>query len=129
MLRVPGTGIDLLTARARGGDVRMIYSPFDAVALAARNREREVVFFAVGFETTAPAKRHGCAACPAAGSAQFHAAGLPRAGAPRHRGDPLGADNRVQGFLAAGHVCAVMGTAEYGPIAARHHVPIVVTGF
>ena len=129
MLRVPGTGIDLLTARARGGDVRMIYSPFDAVALAARNREREVVFFAVGFETTAPANAMAALHARQLGLRNFSLLVSHVLVPPAIEAILSAPDNRVQGFLAAGHVCAVMGTAEYGPIAARHHVPIVVTGF
>ncbi|MBK8476700.1 MAG: hydrogenase formation protein HypD [Opitutaceae bacterium] len=129
MLRVPGSTTDLLTARARGGDVRMVYSPLDAVALAAQNPAREVVFFAVGFETTAPANALAVLQAQKLGLRNFtllvsHVLVPPAIAAIL--GSP---DNRVQGFLAAGHVCAVMGTAEYGPLAERFRVPMVVTGF
>ena len=129
MLRVPGSGVDLLTARARGGDVRMVYSPLDAVTLAAQNPAREVVFFAVGFETTAPANALAVLQAQKLGLRNFtllvsHVLVPPAIAAIL--GSP---DNRVQGFLAAGHVCAVMGTAEYGPLAERFRVPMVVTGF
>lgn len=129
MLRVPGSTTDLLTARARGGDVRIVYSPLDAVALAAQNPAREVVFFAVGFETTAPANALAVLQAQKLGLRNFtllvsHVLVPPAIAAIL--GSP---DNRVQGFLAAGHVCAVMGTAEYGPLAERFGVPMVVTGF
>ncbi|MDX3387204.1 hydrogenase formation protein HypD [Streptomyces niveiscabiei] len=129
MLRVPGTTTDLLSLRARGADVRVVYAPMDAVRLAARHPDRQVVFLAVGFETTAPA----------AATAVLHAARLgltnfsmlvshvlvPPA-MTTLLDDP---DCEVQAFLAAGHVCAVTGWRAYEPIAARYRVPIVVTGF
>jgi hydrogenase expression/formation protein HypD len=129
MLRVPGTGIDLLTARARGGDVRMVYSPLDAVALAAQDSSREVVFFAVGFETTAPANAMAALHARRLGLRNFSLLVSHVLVPPAIEAILSAPDNRVQGFLAAGHVCTVMGTAEYGPLAARFHVPIVVTGF
>jgi len=129
MLRVPGTGIDLLTARARGGDVRMVYSPLDAVTLAAQNRDREVVFFAVGFETTAPANAMAAVHARRLSLRNFSLLVSHVLVPPAIEAILSAPDNRVQGFLAAGHVCTVMGTAEYGPLAARYHVPIVVTGF
>ena len=129
MLRVPGTGIDLLTARARGGDVRMVYSPLDAVTLAAQNRDREVVFFAVGFETTAPANAMAAVQARRLGLGNFSLLVSHVLVPPAIEAILSAPDNRVQGFLAAGHVCAVMGTADYGPLAARYRVPIVVTGF
>ena len=129
MLRVPGSAGDLLGARAAGGDVRAVYSPLDALALARREPRRQVVFFAVGFETTAPAA--------AAAVRQAHALGLrnfsllmAQVRVPPAIEAILGApDNRIQGFLAAGHVCAVMGQGEYVPLVERFAVPIVVTGF
>ena len=129
MLRVPGEAGSLLAAKARGADVRMVYSPLDAVALAAAQPEREVVFFAVGFETTAPATAMAVLQAERAGLRNFsllvaHVLVPPAIAALL--GSP---DNQVQGFLAAGHVCTVMGTAEYEPIARRFGVPIVVTGF
>jgi len=129
MLRVPGTGVDLLTARARGGDVRMVYSPLDAVNLAAKQPGREVVFFAVGFETTAPANALAVVQARRLGLRNFSLLVSHVLVPPAIEAILSAPDNRVQGFLAAGHVCTVMGTAEYVPLAARFHVPIVVTGF
>jgi hydrogenase expression/formation protein HypD len=129
MLRVPGTEADLLSVKAQGADVRMLYSPLDAVRLAERHPERQVVFFAVGFETTAPASAAAVWRARQLGLDNFsilcsHVLVPPAMeailGSPR---------NRVQGFLAAGHVCTVMGYGEYEPIAERYGVPIVVTGF
>ncbi len=129
MLRVPGTTIDLLTAKARGGDVRMVYSPLDAVALARSHPQREVVFFAVGFETTAPANALAVLQAEREGLRNFSALVSHVLVPPAMRAILAAPDNRVQGFLAAGHVCAVMGTAEYGPLAREFGVPMVVTGF
>ena len=129
MLRVPGTGADLLTARARGGDVRMVYSPLDAVDLAAQQPDREVVFFAVGFETTAPANALAAIQARRLGLRNFSLLVSHVLVPPAIKAILSAPDNRVQGFLAAGHVCTVMGTAEYVPLAARFGVPIVVTGF
>jgi hydrogenase expression/formation protein HypD len=129
MLRVPGSGRDLLAMKAAGGDVRMVYSPLDAVELARKNPDREVVFFAVGFETTAPANAMAVHRAKEAGVANFSILSS-HVRVPPAMEAILGApDNRVQGFLAAGHVCTVMGTAEYEPIALRHRIPVVVTGF
>ncbi|MEU3250697.1 hydrogenase formation protein HypD [Streptomyces sp. NPDC006997] len=129
MLRVPGTGTDLLSLRARGADVRVVYTPMDAVRLAAARPDREVVFLAVGFETTAPANAMAVLHAARLGLANFsllvsHVLVPPAMTALLD--DP---DCEVQAFLAAGHVCAVMGWREYEPIAARYRVPIVVTGF
>ena len=129
MARVPGSAGSLLGARARGADVRMVYSPLDAVALARAAPAREVVFLAVGFETTAPASAIAVLQAEAAGLANFsllcaHVLVPPAIGALL-----AAPDNPVQGFLAAGHVCTVMGYDEYEPIARRFGVPIVVTGF
>lgn len=129
MLRVPGSRTDLLAVKARGGDVRMVYSPLDAVTLARRHPEREVVFFAVGFETTAPANAMAVWQAAKLGLGNFSVL-VSHVLVPPAMRALLGAeDNRVQGFLAAGHVCTVMGYDEYVPIAERHNVPIVVTGF
>ena len=129
MLRVPGTGIDLLTSKARGGDVRVVYSPLDAVALARAHPAREVVFFAVGFETTAPANAMAVLMAAREGLRNFSVLVSHVLVPPAMRAILGAPDNRVQGFLAAGHVCAVMGTREYAPIADEFRVPIVVTGF
>jgi hydrogenase expression/formation protein HypD len=129
MLRVPGSHGDLFSAKAGGGDVRVVYSPLDCLKLAQENPQKRVVFFGVGFETTAPANAMAVHLAHEKGLANFsllvsHVLVPPAMeailGSPR---------NRVQGFLAAGHVCAVMGTEEYFPLAAKWKVPIVVTGF
>ncbi|OHE81405.1 MAG: hydrogenase formation protein HypD [Verrucomicrobia bacterium RIFCSPLOWO2_12_FULL_64_8] len=129
MLRVPGTGADLLTARARGGDVRIVYSPLDAVTHAARHPDREVVFFAVGFETTAPANAMAALQARRQGLHNFTLLVSHVLVPPAIEAILSAPDNRVQGFLAAGHVCTVMGLMEYGPLAERFRVPIVATGF
>ena len=129
MLRVPGSGVDLLTAKARGGDVRMVYSPLDAVRLARERPDRQVVFFAVGFETTAPANAMAVLRAEREGLSNFSLVVSHVLVPPAMRALLGSPDNLVQGFLAAGHVCAVMGTGEYAPIARQFSAPIVVTGF
>ncbi|KAB1140090.1 hydrogenase formation protein HypD [Streptomyces luteolifulvus] len=129
MLRVPGTDTDLLSLRARGADVRVVYTPMDAVRMAAGHPEHEVVFLAVGFETTAPANAMAVLHAARLGLRNFsvlvsHVLVPPALTALLE--DP---DCEVEAFLAAGHVCAVMGWREYEPIADRYRVPIVVTGF
>ena len=129
MLRVPGTGRDLLSVKAAGGDVRIVYSPLDALKIAVENPGREVVFFAVGFETTAPGNAMAVYQARRAGLTNFSLL-VSHVLVPPALEAILDAPGcRVQGFLAAGHVCAVMGYTEYQPIAARYRVPIVVTGF
>lgn len=129
MLRVPGSREDLLSVKARGGDVRIVYSPLDALRLARENPGREVVFFAVGFETTAPANAMAVHQAREEGLKNFSVL-VSHVLVPPAMEAILGSpDNRVQGFLAAGHVCTVMGFREYEPIAARYRVPVVVTGF
>jgi hydrogenase expression/formation protein HypD len=129
MLRVPGTKDDLFRAKSGGADVRIVYSPMDALQLAATHPEREVVFFAVGFETTAPANAMAVHQAKARGIGNFSILCSHVLVPPAMEAVLAAPDNRVQGFLAAGHVCAIMGWEEYRPIARRHHVPIVVTGF
>jgi hydrogenase expression/formation protein HypD len=129
MLRVPGTAASLARARADGADVRVVYSPLDAVSLAAANPDREVVFFAVGFETTAPANAGAILAASKLGLANFTMLVSHVLVPPAITAILNSAQQRVQGFLAAGHVCAIMGWTEYEPIAERYGVPIVVTGF
>ncbi|MCX7960100.1 MAG: hydrogenase formation protein HypD [Burkholderiales bacterium] len=129
MLRVPGSAGSLLDARAAGGDVRMVYSPLDALELARRNPSREVVFFAVGFETTAPATALAAKTALAEGIGNFSLLVAHVLVPPAIEAILSSEANRVQGFLAAGHVCTVMGFEEYEPLARRHRVPIVVTGF
>jgi len=129
MLRVPGSGRDLLAARAEGGDVRVVLSPLDAVELARENPDRQVVFFAVGFETTAPANAMAVAQAHECGLKNFSILSAQVLVPPAVRALLAAPDNRVQAFLAAGHVCAVTGYEEYEPLARAHHVPVVVTGF
>jgi hydrogenase expression/formation protein HypD len=129
MLRVPGNTIDLLTAKARGGDVRIVYSPLDAVTIAQENPAKQVVFFAVGFETTAPANAMSVLRADHASVTNFSILTSHVLVPPAMRAILGAADNRVQGFLAAGHVCTIMGTGEYGPIAREFRAPIIITGF
>jgi len=129
MLRVPGTSDDLLHVRADGGDVRIVYSPLDAVAIAEREPRREVVFFAVGFETTAPANAMALRLAARKGLRNFSLLVAQVRVPPALEAILAEPDCRVQGFLAAGHVCTVMGTAEYVELVRRHRVPVVVTGF
>ncbi len=129
MLRVPGTARDLLAAKAAGGDVRIVYSPLDAVAVARRHPDREVVFFAVGFETTAPTTALAVHQAAREGLENFSLLVSHVLVPPALRAILGSPDNRIQGFLAAGHVCTVMGMSEYEPIARAFGVPIVVTGF
>jgi hydrogenase expression/formation protein HypD len=129
MLRVPGSEKDLLTVKAAGGDVRIVYSPLDAVKLARQHPGKNIVFFAVGFETTAPANAMSVWQAKKLGLKNFsilcsHVLVPPAMEAILS--SPL---NRVQGFLAAGHVCTVMGYEEYVPLASKYRVPIVITGF
>jgi len=129
MLRVPGVTGDLQSVRARGADVRVVYSPLDALRIAEENSDREVVFFAVGFETTAPANAMAVHQARARGIANFSLL-VSQVLVPAAITTLLKAPScRINGFLAAGHVCTVAGYAEYEPIAARFGVPIVVTGF
>jgi hydrogenase expression/formation protein HypD len=129
MLRVPGSGADLLSTKAAGADVRIVYSPLDAVALAARNPDREVVFFAVGFETTAPANAAAVVEADRRGLENFSIL-VAHVLVPPAMEAILGAEGSgIDAFLAAGHVCTVMGFREYEPLAERYRVPIVVTGF
>ncbi len=129
MLRVPGSTQDLFTVRARGGDVRLVYSPLEAVQIAESNPEKQVVFFAIGFETTAPANAMAVLQAKNKNIRNFSVL-VSHARVPPAMKAILGSkSNRVQAFLAAGHVCVVMGFHEYLPIAERYRVPIVVTGF
>jgi hydrogenase expression/formation protein HypD len=129
MLRVPGSTTDLLSAKARGADVRIVYSPLDAVKIAAENPAREVVFFGVGFETTAPATAMAVFQAAQKGLKNFSMLISHVLVPPAIEALMSSPDCRVQAFLAAGHVCAVMGYEEYFPLAKKFHVPIVVTGF
>jgi hydrogenase expression/formation protein HypD len=129
MLRVPGTRVDLLSVKAAGGDVRIVYSPLDALKIARDQPSKQVVFFAVGFETTAPANAMAVYQARRQGIANFSVLVSHVLVPPAMEAILASADNRVQGFLAAGHVCTVMGYTEYEPIARQYRVPIVVTGF
>jgi hydrogenase expression/formation protein HypD len=129
MLRVPGSECDLQQVRARGGTVRVVYSPLDALQLAIRTPDKHVVFFAVGFETTAPANAMAVWRARELGVKNFSVLVSHVTVPPAMTALLSAPDNRVQGFLAAGHVCTVMGWSEYEPIAAQYRVPIVVTGF
>ena len=129
MLRVPGSECDLQQIRARGGQVRVVYSPLDALEMARRTPDAEVVFFAVGFETTAPANAMAVWRAAELNVRNFSILVSHVTVPPAMRAVLDAEDNRVQGFLAAGHVCTVMGWEEYEPIAERYRVPIVVTGF
>ncbi|HEX4477024.1 MAG TPA: hydrogenase formation protein HypD [Polyangiaceae bacterium] len=129
MLRVPGSSGDLFDRRSAGADVRVVYSPLDALKIAVENPTREVVFFAIGFETTAPASALSIALARRQKLGNFSAL-VSHVRVPPAMTSILGApDNRVRAFLGPGHVCAVTGLDEYRPIAERFGVPIVVTGF
>jgi hydrogenase expression/formation protein HypD len=129
MLRVPGTTGDLLGVKARGGDVRVVYTPLEAVRIATANPDQQVVFFAVGFETTAPANAMAVLHAARAGLTNFSMLVSHVLVPPAITAILDAPDNEVRAFLAAGHVCAVMGWTQYEPIAAAYRVPIVVTGF
>ncbi|PWH19452.1 MAG: hydrogenase formation protein HypD [Anaerolineae bacterium] len=129
MLRVPGSRGDLFSVKANGGDVRVVYSPLDSLKIAKENPQREVVFFAIGFETTAPANAMCVLQAKAMGIENFSLLVSHVCVPPAMRAILASPSNRVQGFLAAGHVCTVMGYWEYVPIAQEFRIPIVVTGF
>jgi hydrogenase expression/formation protein HypD len=129
MLRVPGSVDDLHQVRSRGGDVRIVYSPLDALELARTHPNRQVVFLAVGFETTAPTAAAAVIEAERLGLDNFSLLVSHVRVPPAMEAILASPGNRVQAFLAAGHVCTVMGYEEYPPLAMRYHVPIVVTGF
>jgi len=129
MLRVPGSEKDLFMVKSEGGDVRVVYSPLEAVKLARQHPEKEVAFFAVGFETTAPANAMAVYQAKREGLDNFSIL-VSHVTVPGAMKALLQSpENRVQGYLAAGHVCTVMGYWEYGPITEQYKIPIVVTGF
>lgn len=129
MLRVPGSTNDLLSIKAAGGSVRMVYSPLDAVKLAQEHPDKKIVFFAVGFETTAPANAMSVWQAKRLGLNNYSILCSHVLVPPAIEAILSSSSNLVQSFLAAGHVCTVMGYEEYLPISARYKVPIVVTGF
>ena len=129
MLRVPGLEGDLMSARSRGADVRILYSPLDAVVLAERHPDREIVFFAVGFETTGPANALAIEHAHRRQLSNFSVLVSQVLVPPAIEAIAGAPDSEVDAFLAAGHVCTVMGTAEYEPLVERFGIPVVVTGF
>jgi hydrogenase expression/formation protein HypD len=129
MLRVPGSRRDLFSVKAAGGDVRIVYSPLDCLRLAEQHPDRTVVFFAVGFETTAPANAMAVSQAKRRGLTNFAVLVSHVLVPPGMTAILSSPANRVQGFLAAGHVCTVMGYEEYEPLADQYQIPIVITGF
>jgi hydrogenase expression/formation protein HypD len=129
MLRGPGSTNSLLEAKAAGADVRILYSPLEAVKVAKENSNKEVVFFAVGFETTAPANALSVLHAQRLGINNYSILTSHVLVPPAMEALLSDEHNVVQGFLAAGHVCTIMGTKEYEPIVNKYKVPIVVTGF
>ncbi|MEM7132235.1 MAG: hydrogenase formation protein HypD [Chloroflexota bacterium] len=129
MLRVPGSSKDLFQVKSEGGDIRVVYSPLDALNIARENPEREVVFFGIGFETTAPANAMTVFQAKQQEISNFSMLVSHVLVPPAIAAIMESPSARVQGFLAAGHVCSVMGTQEYTPLVDKYRVPIVVTGF
>jgi hydrogenase expression/formation protein HypD len=129
MLRVPGSSKDLFRIKSEGGDVRIVYSPLDAVTIARDNPSKQVVFFGIGFETTAPANAMAVFQAKKLGLTNFSMLVSHVLVPPAIEAIMQSPTNRVQAFLAAGHVCSVMGYWQYPPLAERYRVPIVITGF
>ncbi|WP_178989445.1 hydrogenase formation protein HypD [Winogradskyella schleiferi] len=129
MLRVPGSKINLLEAKAKGADIRILYSPLEAVRIAEDNPDREVVFFAVGFETTAPANALSVIHAHRRKVSNYSILASHVLVPPAIKAVIDDEESKIDGFLAAGHVCTIMGNSEYYPISQEHKVPIVVTGF
>lgn len=129
MIRVPGSADDLFRIKSRGGDIRIVYSPLDAVKIAQQNPDKQVVFFGVGFETTAPANAMTVKLARQQGIGNFSLLVSHVLVPPAIRAIMDSPTSRVQGFLAAGHVCTVMGLSEYEPLVEQYRVPIVATGF
>ena len=129
MLRVPGSAQDLFRVKSQGGDVRVVYSPLDSIRIAQANPDKDVVFFGIGFETTAPANAMAVAQAKRLGLKNFSMLVSHVLVPPAIAAIMSARQNRVQGFLAAGHVCSVMGYWQYHALAEAHRVPIVVTGF
>ena len=129
MIRVPGTKKSLLQAKAEGSDIRIVYSPLDALKIASENPDREVVFFAVGFETTAPANALSVTQANSMGITNYSILTSHVLVPPAMEAILSDPENSIDGFLAAGHVCTIMGLQEYHPIAEKYSVPIVATGF
>ena len=129
MLRVPGSKKSLLQSKAEGADIRILYSPLDAIKLAKENPEQEFCFFAVGFETTAPANALSVIQASALGIENYSILCSHVLVPPAMEAILSDKENRIQGFLAAGHVCTIMGMEEYYPISYKYKIPIIITGF
>jgi hydrogenase expression/formation protein HypD len=129
MVRVPGSEMSLLKAKALGADIRIVYSPLDALKIAGENTDKEVVFFAVGFETTAPANALSVVQARKAGIKNFSILTSHVLVPPAMEAILSDEETRIDGFLAAGHVCTIMGSEEYEPITKKYKVPIIITGF
>lgn len=129
MLRVPGTNKNLLEVKAEGADVRILYSPLEAVTIAKENPDKEIVFFAVGFETTAPANALSVVQAKKMGIKNYSILASHVLVPPAMEAILGDDENKIDAFLAAGHVCTIMGTEEYYPIAEKYKTPIVITGF
>jgi len=129
MLRVPGSNKDLFQVKSEGGDVRIVYSPLESIKIARNNPDKEVVFFAVGFETTAPGNAMAIHQAKREGISNFSELVSHVLVPPAMEALLSSPKNRVQAYLAAGHVCAIMGWWEYDPIAEKYKVPIIPTGF
>lgn len=129
MMRVPGSNRDLFSIKAAGGQVRIVYSPLDAIRIAQENPDKQVVFFAIGFETTVPVNAMSVIQAKALGLKNYSILVSQVCVPPAMHAILSAPHNRVQGFLAAGHVCSVMGYWQYLPIAEQYKIPIVVTGF
>ena len=129
MLRVPGSQKSLLEAKAEGADVRILYSPLEAVQLAQENPEKEVVFFAVGFETTAPANALSIVHADKMGVKNYSILASHVLVPPAMEAILSDKENQIDAFLAAGHVCTIMGMEEYYPVVEKYKTPVVITGF
>jgi hydrogenase expression/formation protein HypD len=129
MLRVPGSAADLLVLKSRGADIRVVYSPLDCLKIARENPEKKVVFFAIGFETTAPANALSVWLAKQQGIQNYSVLVSHVLVPPAIEAIMESPQNRVQAFLGPGHVCTVVGYREYEPLAAKYHIPIVITGF
>ncbi|MEN8119206.1 MAG: hydrogenase formation protein HypD [Bacteroidota bacterium] len=129
MLRVPGSELDLLSVKAKGGDVRMVYSPLDAVKLAEENPAKKVVFFAVGFETTAPANAMAVDFAQKKKLKNFSILSSHVLVPPAIEVIMSSNETKIQAFLAAGHVCTIMGYHQYEPLSEKYKIPIIITGF
>jgi hydrogenase expression/formation protein HypD len=129
MLRVPGSAKSLLEIKSQGADIRILYSPLEAVQLAKENRDKEIIFFAVGFETTAPANALSVIHADKLGLNNYSILASHVLVPPAMEALLSDKENKIDAFLAAGHVCTIMGMEEYYPIAEKYKVPIIVTGF